>query len=320
MKNFSKITNKVALVTGSAGFIGSHLADKLLSAGYSVVGVDNFSLGTYNNIKHLEKDSNFTQIELDLVDKAKLKDVFSNFNINIVFHFAANSDVRLGLTNRNIDLSSNFHTTHNILESIVENNISEIVFSSTSAIYGSLEGDISENQGPLFPTSLYGSSKLAAEAFISVYCHLFEIKSWIIRFPNVVGPRLTHGVIFDFINKLKKNPLKLEILGDGKQNKPYLHVFDLLDAIAMVYEKTNDTINVFNVGPQDSTSVTDIANYLIDSMSLPEVEKFYTGGQTGWPGDVPKFSYDIRKIRKLGWKPSFSSDEAVRKAIDDNLK
>ena len=319
MKHFTSTGKNRALVTGSAGFIGSHLVDKLLASGYSVVGIDNFSLGTLSNIEHLSGQSNFTQIDIDLVDSSKLKDFFSNYNFDVIFHFAANSDVRLGSRDTSIDLKSNFYTTKNILENMVENQISKIVFASTSAIYGDLDGEISEDQGPLFPTSFYGASKLASEAFISTYSNLFDIQSWLFRFPNVVGPRLTHGVIFDFISKLKSNSSELEILGDGKQKKPYLHVSDLLNAISMVYEKSQNMVNFFNVGPRNTTSVEDIADFLIEVMSLSDVNLFFTGGKIGWPGDIAKFSYNTSKIRKMGWSPSYSSNEAVKKAIRENL-
>ena len=199
MKNFISTGKNRALVTGSAGFIGSHLVDKLLFSGYNVVGIDNFSLGTLDNINHLSEKSNFVQLDFDLTDTSSLDKVFSQYDFDVIFHFAANSDVKLGSKNTNVDIKSNFYTTRNLLEKMVDRKISKIVFASTSAIYGSLNGDISENQGPLFPTSLYGASKLAAEAFISTYCNLFGIQAWLFRFPNVVGPRLTHGVIYDFI-------------------------------------------------------------------------------------------------------------------------
>ena len=319
MKNFISTGKNRALVTGSAGFIGSHLVDKLLFSGYNVVGIDNFSLGNLDNITHLSGKSNFVQLDFDLADTSSLDKVFSQYDFDVIFHFAANSDVKLGSKDTSVDINSNFYTTRNLLEKMVDRKISKIVFASTSAIYGSLNGDISESQGPLFPTSLYGASKLASEAFISTYCNLFGIQAWLFRFPNVVGPRLTHGVIYDFIAKLTSNPNELEVLGDGKQEKPYLHVFDLLDAISMAYDKSQEMINFFNVGPDSTTSVKDISKFLIKSMSLSDVKVSYTGGKIGWPGDVAKVSYDTSKIKEIGWKPSFSSNEAVKIAIKENL-
>lgn len=192
--------------------------------------------------------------------------------------------------------------------------VKKIFFASTSAIYGVANGNISENHGPLFPISHYGASKLASEAFISSYIEASDIQAWIARFPNVVGERATHGVIFDFINKLINNPQKLTVLGNGEQIKPYLYVKDLIEAILFIIENSNEKINYFNIGVSTRTKVKDIAHLVSEEMNLnPKIE--YTGGTKGWVGDVAEFQYNLEKIHSLGWSAKLSSNEAVRKAV-----
>lgn len=308
------------LVTGAAGFIGSHLCDYLLKKNFNVTGVDNFSLGLKGNIEHLESNDNFTFLKMDLTDFDSSLQLYQNKDIDMTFHLAANSDIRKGIESTRTDLDCNLISTYNVLESMKQTGSNKILFSSTSAIYGDVKTEISEDYGPLFPTSLYGASKLGAEAFISSYCTLFGFQSWIIRFPNVIGSRLTHGVIFDFINKLAKDNKTLEILGDGKQKKPYLHVSDLIEALYLSWTKSDDKLNYFNVGPSDETSVDKIAEILLEELGLGDVTLNYTGGSGGWPGDVPKFSYNTSKVRNLGWSPVLTSDQAVRTTIRELIK
>lgn len=308
-----------ALVTGAAGFVGSHLCDRLLSEKITVVGIDNFILGPKSNVEHLTSNSSFNFIELDLTNKGKAVKLFEDNEFDVVIHLAANSDIQKGISNTGLDFQSNLVTTYNVLEGMRLTSVREIIFSSTSAIYGRATGSISENYGPLFPTSLYGASKLSSEAFISAYCELYNIKSWIFRFPNVIGPRATHGVVFDFIEKLKRDPTRLEILGDGKQSKPYVYVFDLIDAVMKAWKDSKEQINFFNIGGEGTTSVKDIAAFIIEIMNLDNVKIEYTGGSQGWPGDVPKFVYDSSKLSSLGWNPRLSSDEAIRKSVKEIL-
>jgi len=302
------------LVTGGAGFIGSHLCDTLLAKGHQVSVIDNLSLGKIDNIRHLTSNSSFRFYQMDLNQTDDLVRVMKDNSIEAVFHLAANSDIGKSFTHPETDLNNTFMTTFNVLNAIKNCGVKQLVFASTSAIYGELKGKLSENTGPLKPVSHYGAGKLASEAFVSSFANNYGIKSWIIRFPNVVGGRATHGVIHDFINKLKKNPEVLEVLGDGQQCKPYLYVRDLVDAIVLVWEKAQENLNVFNVGVESKTTVARIAEIVIQEMNLKS-QIAYTGGTRGWVGDVPTFEYSLDKIHQLGWKPERESDEAVRSAI-----
>ncbi len=302
------------LITGGAGFIGSHLTDRLLAEGHSVVVYDNLSLGRLDNIEEAQKNPNFSFIEGDILDKEKFFAVFENNKFDIVFHMAANSDIARSHANPDVDFDNTLRTTYNTLLAMKEFGVKKIVFASTSAIYGETLEKVAETYGPLFPASHYGASKLASEAYISSFCENYGIQAWITRFPNVVGERSTHGVIRDFIKKLKKTPERLEVLGNGMQYKPYLYVKDLVEAILYVWKNTNDKINFYNLGVDSRTRVKEIAQMVIEEMGLnAKIE--YTGGDRGWVGDVPEFNYNLDKIHKLGWEAKNTSNEAVRKAI-----
>lgn len=302
------------LITGGAGFIGSHLTDRLLAEGHSVVVYDNLSLGRLDNIEEAQKNPNFSFIEGDILDKEKFFAVFENNKFDIVFHMAANSDIARSHANPDVDFDNTLRTTYNTLLAMKEFGVKKIVFASTSAIYGETLEKVAETYGPLFPASHYGASKLASEAYISSFCENYGIQAWITRFPNVVGERSTHGVIRDFIKKLKKTPERLEVLGNGMQYKPYLYVKDLVEAILYVWKNTNDKINFYNLGVDSRTRVKEIAQMVIEEMGFnAKIE--YTGGDRGWVGDVPEFNYNLDKIHKLGWEAKNTSNEAVRKAI-----
>lgn len=302
------------LVTGGAGFIGSHLVDKLLEKGHEVISLDNLSLGRLENIEEARKNPEFKFVKLDILQKDELFKLFEQEKFEIVFHMAANSDIAKSFENPDIDFGNTLQTTYNVLLAMKEFQVKKIVFASTSAIYGETTQKVNENFGPLFPASHYGASKLASEAFIASFCENYGIKAWITRFPNVVGERATHGVIFDFINKLRKNPEELEVLGNGEQIKPYLYVKDLVDAILFVFENTDEKINFYNIGVESRTKVKEIANMVIQEMKL-DAKIRYTGGDRGWIGDVPEFDYNLDKIHALGWRAKTLSDEAVRKSI-----
>lgn len=302
------------LITGGAGFIGSHLADKLLEEGHEIVAFDNLLRGRMNNLEDALKNPNFSFVKGDILNKAELFNLFSENNFDVVFHMAANSDIASSHANPDVDFGNTLTTTYNVLLAMKEYGVKNIVFASTSAIYGDTGVSVDENYGPLFPISHYGASKLASEAYISSFCENYGFKAWITRFPNVVGERATHGAIFDFINKLRKNPSELEVLGDGTQIKPYLYVKDLVDAILLVWKKTDEQVNYFNLGVESRTTVARMAEMVIEEMKLPAIIR-YTGGSRGWVGDVPQFSYSLDKIHNLGWSAKVSSDEAVRKSI-----
>ena len=305
-------------VTGGAGFIGSHLVDKLIDKGNIVTIYDNLSSGKKQYVQqHLEND-NFTFIKADLLNLKRVKKEIKGHDA--VFHLAANPHVRLGEKQTDLDLKYETIATYNVLESVRANDIKKIVFSSSSVVYGETpEISLTETYGPTLPISLYGAGKLASEGLISAFCGTFDLQAWIYRFANVVGTRGTHGVIVDFIEKLKKNPKELEILGDGKQCKPYLHVSDCVEGIIFGLEHSHDKINLLNLGCKTNTTVTKIAEMVVEEMGLNDVSFKYTGGKRGWKGDVPRFQLDAGKMNKLGWNERYTSDEAVKKAIKEIL-
>jgi UDP-glucose 4-epimerase len=309
------------LITGGAGFIGSHLTDYLLADAQNFVTiVDNLSLGRKENIEHLLCQDRFTFVELDIVTQTNLlSELFQKSNFDVVFHLAANSDIAQSHANPSVDFNNTFLTTYNVLEQMRIHEVKQLVFASTSAIYGDTPDKLHENYGPLFPVSHYGAGKLASEAFISSFAENYDIQSWIIRFPNVVGERTTHGILFDFFKKVKANTGSLEVLGNGEQNKPYVYVKDLVEAILFVWRNTNDKLNYFNVGVDSQTKVKDIAKIVLEEMEEQREIK-YTGGNRGWVGDVPFFSYSLDKIHSLGWKAKNTSDDAVRIAVRENLR
>ena len=294
------------LVTGGAGFIGSHLVDKLVENN-DVTVIDNLSSGKE---KFVNKKA--ILVKEDLLNSDKICKHFKN--IDILYHLAANPDVKIGAENTRIHLEQNIIATYNVLEAMRKNNVKKIVFTSSSTVYGSAPMPTSENYGPLKPESLYGASKLACEALVSSYCHTFDMQSWIFRFANIIGERSTHGVIYDFINKLKRNPKELEILGNGKQKKSYLHVKECVDAMIFAIENSNENVNIFNIGSEDTISVTDIAKIVSEKMNLNPRLKF-VGGERGWKGDIPKMLLSIDKIKNLGWRSRYNSEKAVEKTI-----
>jgi UDP-glucose 4-epimerase len=308
------------LVTGGAGFIGSHLCDHFLKNNKVKVSiVDDLSLGKKGNIEHLLSNPACDFYHIDILQPEKLEPLFEKKHFDVVFHLAANSDIAKSFNDPSIDLKNTFLTTFNILNLMRIYGVNQIVFASTSAIYGFAEEELFEDHGPLFPVSHYGAGKLASEAFISSFCENYNIKAWIFRFPNVVGERATHGIIFDFLKKLKKDTEYLEVLGDGEQNKPYVYVHDLVEAITFAWEKSSEHLNYFNIGVESHTKVKTIAKIVLEETKQKR-EIRYTGGNRGWIGDVPFFSYNLDKIHHLGWKAQYSSDEAVRIAVKKILE
>ncbi len=305
-------------VSGGAGFIGSHLIDRLMAENHEVIVYDNLSLGSKEKIEHHLDKKNFKFIESDLLDLEKLKHAMTG--ADIVFHLAANSDISNNDVT-NIDLKQGTIVTYNVLESMRFNNIKKIVFSSTSAIYG--EADIKptpENYGPLLPISFYGASKLACEGLISSFCHNFNFQAWMFRFANIIGSRGSHGILPDFVKKLNENPKELEILGDGSQKKPYLEVKNCVDGILFGWKNSNKQINYFNLGCIGATDVVTIADTIVQELGLKNVKYNFTGGKRGWPGDVAEVAFDVSKINRLGWKARYTSDEAVRAGARDFIK
>lgn len=306
------------LVTGGAGFIGSFLIEKLLSAGHEVLVYDNLILGKREYLLPHEGNPFFQFREADLLDKVILSEAMQG--IELVYHLAANSDISYGAKHTDVDLKNGTLVTYYVLEAMRLCGVKQIVFASTSAVYGdSGEVVIGEDYGPLFPISLYGASKLASEGLISAFCHNFGMQAWIFRFANIVGVNGTHGVIVDFIAKLRNDDSRLEVLGDGEQAKPYLHVSDCVDGMMYGHAWAQKEINYFNLGVAGATSVKQIATIVREEMGLSSTGVLYTGGNRGWIGDVPQVRLDIGKMRRLGWQARYSSEEAVRLAVRQQL-
>ena len=306
-------------VTGGAGFIGSHLVDRLVEIG-EVTVYDNISSGRKEFIEKHFDTSGFHFIEGDLLQPKALKRAMEGHDV--VFHMAANPEARAGVVQTRLDLEQGTIATYNVLETMRVNSVKKVVFASSSTVYGETPIEpISEDYGPLLPISLYGASKLACEGLITAYCHIFEMQGWIFRFANIVGARATHGVILDFINKLKQDCRELEILGDGSQEKPYIYVEDCVDGILYGFQHSENQVNVLNLGCSSPIKVSTIAKMVASHMGLQSVKFRYSGGSRGWPGDVPQVRFDVSRMEQLGWKPKHrTSHEAVRKAIRAILK
>jgi UDP-glucose 4-epimerase len=300
-------------VTGGAGFIGSHLVDRLTAEGNSVTVYDNLVSGKKESIKHHIGQPGFQFIQADLLDNAALTKAMKGHEI--VWHLGANTDIPEGHKQLDLDLKNCAIATHSVLEAMRQNKIKQLLFSSSSTVYGELvRKATAEDAGPLLPISLYGAGKLAGEGFISAYCHLFDLRACIFRFGNVIGARMGHGIIYDFIRKLRRNPEELEILGDGNQEKNYFLVEDCIDGMFCALHNSKKQCDVFNLGSPTTVKVKEIARIVSDEMGLKNVRLRFTGGERGWPGDVPKVFYDVSKIKKLGWVAKYSSAEAVKMA------
>jgi len=301
------------ICTGAAGFIGSHLVDALLAQDYEVIGIDNFSKGTENNIKHIKSDK-FQLIAKDI--KTLPDSIFEG--VDAIFHIASNADTFKSIEDSSFDLNETFLSTFYMLEIARVNKIKNFIFSSSSTVYGD-HGNMSllESSGPLLPLSHYGAAKLASEAFISSFAENYGMHTLIIRFPNVIGPRMTHGALWNFIRQLKENPKKLEVLGDGSQCKPYIHVKDLIDAIIFLWFNSAKKVNVFNVAPYDKskTKLKDMAEWVAKEFNCNNIQ--YGANPTGYVGDINTFSFNVDKLQKLGFIVDRSSDDAVRKTIKE---
>jgi UDP-glucose 4-epimerase len=300
-------------ITGGAGFIGSHLVDRLMSEGNQVTVYDNLVSGRKKDIEpHIGK-KDFRFIQADLLDLKTLQESMKGHDI--VWHLGANTDIPLGNRVTDLDLKSCTTGSYNTLEAMRQNGIKQMLFASSATVYGDAPPiALSETYGPLLPISLYGSGKLACEGLISAYCHLFDMNAWMFRFGNVVGGRMGHGVIFDFIHKLKKNPKELEIFGDGKQEKNYFLVEDCIDGMYHAYKNSKTQYDVYNLGCEEHVTVARIAQIVVDEMGLKDVKFKYTGGRRGWPGDVPIVHFNVDKMKKMGWKTRYNSEGAVREA------
>jgi UDP-glucose 4-epimerase len=303
-------------VTGGAGFIGSNLAERLLAEGHAVTAFDDLSMGRRENLVDCFKSSGFRLIVADLLDLPTVEEAVAGHDV--VFHLAANSDIGEGRRKTDIDLQQGTLATYHVLEAMRRTGVHQIVFSSSSVVYGEAKVvPTPEDYGPLFPISLYGASKLACEGLISAFCHNYNLQGWIFRFANICGRHGTHGAIVDFIRKLQQDSRHLEILGDGKQAKPNLHVTECVGGILYGWRMAGEQLNCFNLGCEGATSAEHIARLLLETMGRHDVDLFFTGGERGWPGDVPQVRLDCTKLKRLGWQATLTSDEAVKRATEE---
>lgn len=303
-------------VAGGAGFIGSHLIDRLIETPAESVVYDNFSTGQRWHLDHLINHPRVQIVPGDIKNLDKLTEAMAGSDA--VYHFASNADIAKAIQQPDIDFWEGTYLTQNILEAMRLNEVKKLLYPSGSGIYGDAGLlEVSENYGSMRPISTYGASKLASEAMISAYHHMFGLMARSYRFANVVGPRQTHGVAYDFIRQLRKNPRKLRILGDGAQSKSYILVDEVIDAIFLTDECSSEPVDCFNVATGDYITVKDIADLVVEEIGLVkgEVEYEFTGGKRGWKGDVPVVRLDLEKIHGLGWKARFSSAEAMRRSI-----
>ncbi len=303
------------IVTGGAGFIGSNLVDLLVSQNHEVVIIDSMVAGRFENLKDVR--SNVTLIKKDLLRNGWQE---SFKGVDRVYHIAADPDVRGSARKSKEVFENNVTATVCVLEAMKEYNVKEIVFTSTSTVYG--EATViptPETYSPMIPISIYGASKLACEAMISSYAATYGWRAWVYRFANIIGKRSTHGVIYDFVQKLRANPKELEILGDGSQSKSYLSVEECVKAMVFAPTISHDTFDLFNIGSEDWVSVKRIAELVAEEMNLPNVTFKFTGGDRGWIGDVPKMRLGVDKLKSFGWTPGITSEDAVRAAIRATL-
>lgn len=308
------------MVTGAAGFIGSHLVDALLAEGYEVLGVDNLSAGILDHLDAAMENPLFSLEKVDMVSD----DLGSLLQgVEEIYHLAANPDVRSGVLDTRSHFDQNILATYRLLEACRDSQVRKVVFSSTSAVYGETESIPTPETEPLRPISIYGASKAACEALVSAYCHQFEMAGVVFRFANVVGSRSTHNVLHDFIRKLRDNPRELEILGaEPGTCKSYIHIQDCIRAIIQGAGSVSEGITAFNIGTEDWTFVQDIATIVVEEMGLQEVDFRWTGGVKGgggWIGDVRKMLLSTQLIRSKGWAPSLNSHQSIRLAVQEIL-
>ena len=312
------------VVTGGAGFIGSHLVDRLSVKTSNITVIDNLSSGSLENIKmHIGKPYlTFIKADLKSPDSEWVKEFV---DADVVYHLAANPEVRVSVTDPKIHFDENVVTTFNVLEACRKGDVRYLVFASSSTVYGDARTIPTPEDHPLEPISVYGACKLVCENLMISYAKLYGIKCLILRYANIIGPRSNHGVIIDFVKKLKNNPRKLEILGDGSQKKSYLYIDDAVEATIHLFQKFKEDrkeYDIYNVGNYDWITVKEIAGIVAEEMRLGSVSYVFKPGTRdgrGWPGDVKFMLLDISKLKSTGWRPRWSSKEAVRKTVKQIL-
>lgn len=313
----------VSIVAGGAGFVGANLIPELLARDRIVVVADNFCRGTAANLRAVQDDQRLRLVEADLSVRARVREVFEMAralgSIDEVWHLAANSDIPAGVLDSDVDFKDTFQTTFELLRAMRDFEVGTLHFASSSAVYGDM-GDqpLHEAIGPLLPISNYGAMKLASEAQASAAAESFLARVNLFRFPNVVGVPATHGVILDFVNKLSKTPSLLHVLGDGTQQKAYLHVSDLVQAMLLVAGRPIDKkVELVNIGPTDAGATVRFIAEQVVARVAPGAQIAYGQGNRGWVGDVPKFNYSTDRIQSYGWRPALDSERAVTRAIDE---
>ncbi|XXY22552.1 NAD-dependent epimerase/dehydratase family protein [Sorangium sp. So ce216] len=307
------MTELRSFVVGGAGFIGSHLTDRLVERG-PVTLYDNLSVGRRAFVASHLASGRATLVEADALDLERLAEAMAGHDL--VVHLAANPEARWGLARTRLDLEQGTIATYNVLEAMRRTGVGRLIFSSSGTVYGDTARTCAEGDLGALPISLYGASKLAGEALVSAYVECFGLTAWIYRFGNVVGPRGTHGAALDFLKKLRDRRTELEVLGDGRQSKPYLDVRDCAEGILFGFDHARERLNIFNLAPEDATSVSRIAALCVAASPYPEAVIRYQGGERGWPGDVPRSRMDPGKLASLGFRVRHTSDEAVCMAVE----
>lgn len=303
-----------ALVTGGAGFIGSHMCERLLEDGNSVVAVDNLSHGSKSMIERFSTNPDFSFIEADVFDDSKMDKVFMENRIDIVFHFASNAIEQIGLNVVDHDVKEQFNTTIAVLKKMSEHGVKKFVFASSSTVYGNMDSVMREMSNHLFPISFYGAAKLASEAFTSAFSYANDIQSWVVRMCNVVGPDVNHGIVYDIKKKKSSGEKVINLLGDGSQTKPFIYVDDAVDGIMHIINNSKEHYNLFQLGNEVPVAISKVAETVVQSLD-PDAVVVFDEKKNTWKGDVENYRYDNTKMKILGWSPKYDSLEAIVKSV-----
>ena len=302
------------LVTGGAGFIGSHLCRRLVSEGDSVIAVDNLSTGDIKLVRDLLATDNFTFIEADVFDAVKMQSVFKHNHFDMVYQLVANTSVQRGGYSPMLDIRETLTSTIEVLSYVAQFGVKKFAYMSSSTVYGTMNEVMRESTAHLQPISFYGAAKLAGEAFASAFSSMYGIQMWVLRLSNVVGADATHGIVHDIKEKLQTDTKELHLLGDGTQAKPFIHVDDVIDGILHAINRLNDQYNVIQVGNEQQITMREVAEIILKELNLG-TKIIFSETATTWAGDVERYRYDVTKLRSLGWAPKWNTREAIRHSI-----